>query len=336
MSPLRRTASPTAGAPSVPTVLTALGALSALLLAGCSAAGPAAALPAPRATATAKAAQPVAQIPASVLNGAAQPSLPIAAYQPTPALAAQAKYLDERMAQVCMQKFGIDYDPALSAAMTTQSVRIDQEFQSRMYGVSDPVAVHTYGYHLPSWTQGSAAPELVSAFPPAELSVLEGTAAAYHGQAIPQGGCRGWAASQLSQHGIDPSTGLPDDTAADTLVGQIQTNTFDQAQSDPRVLKVFAAWSACMRTHGDDYQTPFTAAADPHWTSGAPTAREIAVAEQDVTCKSQVNLLNVEYTVVSGYQNAAINRSAAVLSPLKAQLGTEATTLAQLTAQYRK
>jgi hypothetical protein len=331
MSPLRRTASPTAGAL---TVLTALGALSALLLAGCSAAGPAAALPAPRATATVQAAQPAAQIPASVLNGALQPSLPIAAYQPTPALAAQAKYLDEGMTQICMQKFGFDYDPALSTAMTTQSVSIDQEFQSRMYGVSDPVAVHTYGYHLPSWTQGSAAPELVSDFPPAELSALEGTAAAYHGQAVPQGGCRGWAASQLSQHGIDPSTGLPDDTAANSLVAQIQTNTFDQAQADPRVLKVFSAWSACMRTHGDDYQTPFAAAADPRWTSSAPSAQEIAVAEQDIACKTQVNLLSVEFTVVSGYQNTAIAQNAAVLSPLKAQLGTEATTVARLTAQY--
>jgi hypothetical protein len=268
---------------------------------------------------------------------------PITAYEPTPTQAAQVKYLDERLTQVCMQGFGFAYAPQLSTGAIAQSVRIDQEFLSRMYGVSDPAAVHEYGYHLPAWTQGSAAPDLVAAMPAAQRSVFEGTTKSYGGQAVPQGGCRAWAAGQLAQRGIDPSSAWPTDTSANTnaatdtasLVAQIQTDAFEQAQSDPRVLAVFGKWSACMRAYGDDYPTPFVAAADQHWATGTPTAREIEVAEHDLACKSRVGLAGVETAVVSGYQESAIAGHAAVLAPLRARLGAAAAAINELMARYR-
>src|ERR1700722_7508804 len=99
-----------------------------------------------------------------------------------------------------------------------------------MYGVSDLASVRAYGYHLPPWVQGGA-PQLASSLPADALSVLDGTASAYAGRPVPAGGCRSWASDQLTGRGIDPSTGAPADPTADALADQIQTSSFEQAQS---------------------------------------------------------------------------------------------------------
>jgi hypothetical protein len=261
-------------------------------------------------------------------------TLPILVYEPTPAQAAQVKYLAERLTQVCMQGFGFAYERQLSTTAIAQGVRIDQEFESRMYGVSDPVAVREYGYHLPPWTQGPAAPDLIAELPAAELSVFDGTATTYDHRTIPPGGCQGWAVNLLAQHGIDSSTGWPSGAGGASLVAQIQTDTFQKAQTDRRVVSIFGTWSACMRTYGDDYATPFTAAGDPQWSTAAPSAREIEVAEHDIACKSKVRLAAVESAVVAEYQNAAISEDTATLAPLEAQLGAETTAIGQFMARY--
>jgi hypothetical protein len=317
------------------TARTSAGVLGLLLLAGCAVAGSGARQSLPPTDPTSKpvpAAAAPSLVSASVLR--LQVPSPINAYELTPAQAAQEKYLTERATQVCMGNFGLTYDPGLSASAVSQGVQIDQEFQSRMYGVSDPAAVRTYGYHLPTWTQGTAAPDLISALPPAELSVLEGSVPSYDGRAVPQGGCRGWAADQLTELGIDTSTGQPNESTAESQVVQIQTNSFEQAQSDPRVLAVFGEWSACMRTHGDSYRTPFDAAGDPRWATSAPTAPEIATAEQDLACKTQVNLLGVDSAVVADYQNTAISANSTVLATAKAQVAEQGTSLLRAMARF--
>ena len=302
--------------------LTALlaAALGALSLAWYAVTGHVATLPTPAAKA--------------VSISASQAQLPITAYEPTPTQAAQTKYLTQRLTQLCMRGFGFAYDPELSTSTITEGVRIDQEFQSRMYGVSDPVAVRTYGYHLPSWTQGSAAPELASDLPTAEESVLDGTVATYDRQTVPQGGCTAWAGTRLAQRGIDPSSAQPGGVDAEALAVQLQTTTFEQAQSDPRVLAVFSEWSACMRAAGDDYASPFAAAGDPRWETSAATGQEIKTAGQDLVCKLRVNVSGVEAAVWSDYQNAAIARNAAALGPVKARMARQAAALQSAMAQY--
>ena len=315
------------------TVKTAAGVLGSLLLAGCATAGNVAGPPlAPTSVPQTVSAAAPSPVSASVLR--LQAPSPIAAYELTPTQAAQEKYVIERATQVCMEGFGFTYDSGLSTSAITQGVQIDQEFQSRMYGVSDPAAVRTFGYHLPTWTQGTQKPDLVSALPPAELSVLEGSVSSYDGQAVPQGGCRTWAANQLAQLGIDTSSGRPNESTAESQVIQIQMDTFEQAQSDPRVLAVFGKWSTCMQAHGDDYQTPFLAAGDPRWETSAPTAQEIATAEQDLACKSQVNLLGTDSAVVADYQNTAISANAAMLKAAKAQVAEQGTSILRAMARF--
>jgi len=258
---------------------------------------------------------------------------PLAAYEPTPMQAAQVKYLVERLTQVCMRGFGLVYAPELSTSTIANSVLIDQEFQSRVYGVSDLNAVSTYGYHLPPWTQGTAAPDLVADIPADELSVLEGTGTSYDGRAIPAGGCDDQAVEQLSQLGIDAS-GQPGGAGVGSLITQIQEDSFEQAQSDPRVLAVFGKWSACMLAHGDDYQTPFTAAGDSRWSNDAPTAGEISIAKQDIACKTQVNLVSIDSSVVADYQNTAIAENAMTLTPVKSQVQSQGQALQREMARY--
>jgi hypothetical protein len=149
----------------------------------------------------------------------------------------------------------------------------------------------------------------------------------YDGQAVPQGGCSTSAVSQLAQRGIDLPAAQPNDSDAESLVAQIQTNSFEQAQSDPRVLTVFGEWSACMRANGDDYQSPFAAAGDPRWGTAAPTAPEIGTAEHDLACKLRVNLSGVESVVVSEYQNAAITENAPALAAAKERIAGQAVAL---------
>jgi hypothetical protein len=52
------------------------------------------------------------------------------------------------------------------------------------------------------------------------------------------------------------------------------------------------------------------AQADPRWSGTTASAIEIATANDDVACKVRVNLIGVEYAVVSDYQNAGIALSA--------------------------
>jgi hypothetical protein len=130
--------------------------------------------------------------PSSVL----QYQLPLAAYQLTPLQNAEEDYLAPRLEQLCLGKLGFSFLPGLSKKVITQSVRITDEFETRLYGVSDPVAVRTYGYHLPSWVQGSGIPESAAELGAAEWAALTGKGTPPAGRAVPRGrapACSGFA-----------------------------------------------------------------------------------------------------------------------------------------------
>jgi hypothetical protein len=258
-------------------------------------------------------------------------ALPLTAYELTPTQDAQVKYLSQRLTQICMQGFGFDYDSSLSTTSVAESVRVDGEFRTREFGVSDPAAVAEYGYHLPPWTAGSVAPTLVADLPSAQLAVLNGTVPTYgpDHKAVPRGGCHTSASVQLAQRGIDPSG-----TDAAAAVGQIEADTFDQAQKDPRVLAVFGAWSACMRAAGYTFATPFTAAGDPRWAASTASAAEIATAQRDLACKTQVGVAGIETAVWTEDQDAAIGRDTATLAPARSQVLAQASALQAAMAEF--
>jgi hypothetical protein len=283
-----------------------------------------------------RSAVPPRPVATPMLSSVSQAQLPIASYELTEQQMAQVQYLSQRLRQRCMRDFGFDFLPELSTASIAQTVRIAQEFDSRWYGVSDETAARTYGYHMPTWVNGTAAPKLIAKLPTAERGVFEGSASTYDNRAIPRGGCVGAAAEQLAQAGIGADTQRSDGSDPGTLVGNIRRNDFNRAQSDPRVLAVFAKWSACMDSHGYHYNSPFTAVADPRWatTVTTPSALEIQTAEADIACKLRVNLLGIEYTVIADHQNADIAKNAQILATAKTQITQQSEALQHLMTRY--
>jgi hypothetical protein len=142
------------------------------------------------------------------------------------------------------------------------------------------------------------------------------------------------ASNQLAQGGIGADTQATGGSGPGTVIGGIQAGAFQSAQSDPRVLAAFQAWSACTQTSGHHYGTPFTAAGDPRWGTDSPAGpAEIRTAEQDLGCKLKVNLLGIEFAVVSDYQNAGLAKNAQVLPGIKAEIAEESADLSRLMAR---
>lgn len=307
------------------TILVAMSLGCVLAGAGCASGGSAAA-PAALRPASTPSATPT---PSSVLEY----QLPVAAYELTPQQIAEEDYLAQRLEQLCLGKLGFSFLPGLSAKVIAQGVRITDEFESRLYGVSDPVAVRTYGYHVPAWVQGTGKPAGAADLGTAEWAALTGKGPAPAGRPVPRGGCSGQAERELLQAGINASAQQSGGSDPSTLASSVQLASFERAQSSPPVHAVFARWSACMRGYGDHYATPFTAAADPRWTrSATPSRLEIQIAEHDIGCKLRVNVLGVEFAVVSRYQDQAITARAAAFAQARKIIASDALGLRRLMA----
>jgi hypothetical protein len=287
----------------------------------------------------AKPSPPAAYPTSTTFTSVLQMKFPDDAYEPNAAQSAEIEYLNLRLTQQCMKGFGFDYLPTLSATVISQGTKVNDEVRTRLYGISDATAAAAYGFHVPSWVSGTTSPQTVAQLPAAERAVLDGQGAkSYDGKAVPADGCVGRTADLLSAAGVSGTDlrqgGSSGDDAA-SLPHTIELNAFQAAQSDPRVLAVFAKWSACMSGFGYHYGTPFAAAGDTRWTNAAAASpAEIQAAQHDIACKLRVNLLDVEYSVESGYEAAAIAKNAQTMAAAKTELSTEITGLNRLMKEY--
>jgi len=266
----------------------------------------------------------------------AQLQLPLAAYQLSNAQLSEEQYLVYLLEKRCMARLGFQFLPGLTSNYDAAGTRILDEFDSRVWGVSDPTVVRQYGYHLPAWVQGSARPQSIGSLPAAARLALTGevtqgggaaSASASGGAAgIPKGGCAQQAAQQITARlGRSVGTTPP-------LIAQINDESFARARSDPRTLAVFSKWSACMTAHGYSYSNPFQPAAAVN-QSAPPSQAEIQTAMTDVACKRKTNLLGITYAVQSDYQNELIDKYAPELAGIKAQAKRQAGVIASLVAK---
>jgi hypothetical protein len=92
---------------------------------------------------------------------------------------------------------------------------------------------------------------------------------------------------------------------------------WDWAKSDPHVLMVERAWSACMARHRLHYQTNVDLEWNRTWPN-PPTPAEITAAVADVGCNKQANLANTYLTVEAAYQRAAIGLNQPSLQQMQA------------------
>jgi len=304
--------------------------LGLVLLSGCGGSA--------KAATAAKPSLPAAYPTSTVYTSVLAMKFPVDPYEENATQSGEVDYLSLRLTQLCMKDFGFAYLPGLSTAMIARDAEVMDVARSRLYGISDATAAAAYGYHLPSQTGGSTGPEIASRLPAAEQDVLDGQGVTtHHDRAVPVGGCIEQSRDQLSQADALGTDLQQQDGSTDpaALPHAIDQNAFKDAQSDPRVLAVFAKWSSCMAAFGYHYSTPFAAAGDSRWVDavGASPA-EIQAAERDISCKLRVNLLDVEYSVESGYEMAAMARNTQTMAAAETELSTETAALNRLMKQY--
>jgi hypothetical protein len=241
-------------------------------------------------------------------------TLPIQAYKPTAAEQNLVTDAEEKLISQCMSEFGFTWKYVPSNVSNYNEV-------TREYGVTDLATVRQYGYQLPPAEAGgqsagnSATPAASGPLSPSELLVLSGSTtgstpgnapAVYRGRQVPHGGCAGQARARV--------TGVDEIDPTD-LVDTIGLGMWQESQSDPRVLKAFGDWSACMRQAGYSFPTPLAAAA--RWAGKAVSQAQIDTAVTDVRCKQRTNLIGIWFTVESGYENEAIRRNIKSLTEIR-------------------
>jgi hypothetical protein len=206
----------------------------------------------------------------------------------------------------CMKSFG------LSWPVNGQKASDWTPPNARRYAIVEPQKAKTDGYHLSAATTEPAAQKAPS---PEAMNVWAGQGErTFAGKPVPAGGCAGEAVRQLTRGAPTADPGLPE---------KLQLQTYARTKADSRVVRAFAAWSACMQAKGFSYPDPYAASADQRWRTPKAGPAEIAVATADVACKSQTRLPGLMLAVETAYQNRAAAQNAAALTAVKAYLGTE-------------
>jgi hypothetical protein len=245
-------------------------------------------------------------------------ALPLDSYeqvsvQQQDALTAASDLLTQR----CMQAGGFSYT---TAAEPGQGAATVASIESSGYGLTSLAQAQYLGYKQPA--RGSGADGPAGLFVPAFVgqqnkhgtawtSALLGFVPGARVRAPAREGCL--QAAYLELYGTLSGNPNPDPVPAITI-GSAQWT-----QSDPRVLAVQRAWSACMARHGLIYKTP-AQATNRGWPR-TPSPAEIATAVADVQCKTQTNLVNIWLTVEAAYQQALIGQNASSLAQLQANFG---------------
>lgn len=277
--------------------------------------------------------------------GEGQMSLPLDAYHLSAHETAERINESNVIARSCMKSFGIDYLTNVSNI----TAKVEAGFgvnDSRRYGLTDPSAAKTYGYHLPTpnvSVKGAAArpyPDIKD-LSPQQRQVLRGDAAAaptakagsatagsYRSKPIPQGGCLG-VTDKVLHNPVDGNS------QASVSPAELQREDYLKTQSDPKVLAAFQTWSRCMATHHYYYPNPISAATDPRWNmKKLPTRQELATAAADLTCKKHTYLIQIEYQVETALQNASIKDHADALAPLKSLVTAQRASLQSAITTY--
>jgi hypothetical protein len=259
-------------------------------------------------------------VPIPTVLDASHLALPIEQYMFTDRDMTTLQQAQAALARSCMARFGFDWHPTTPGSDTGT---VDAANAAHRYGLTDPQAAAAHGYHYTGPGSGSPKAADAARLTAAEAPVLTGAAldgseapTTYHGIVIPMGGCLGEATLNLS--------GQPGVLGDGALVTNINIGSYDQSYSDARVTTAFRTWSACMKTKGFDYPNPTAAPGkDPKFSGTTASPLEIAIAQSDVACKQQTNLVGIWYAADSAYQQVAIAHNAKALTEVKQHLVDE-------------
>ncbi|CAG7647438.1 hypothetical protein [Actinacidiphila bryophytorum] len=244
--------------------------------------------------------------PAPSPDPATAPSLflPIARYSLSPSDELLLGRATNAVIEKCMARFGLSWKPA--PFVTPPSGVI----QDRRYGVTSGADAAVNGYHLPA-----AAPpahpkesphERLALIGPEAIGDPAGSTVELSGRKVPVGGCQGEA-----QRAVD---GDPGALPASEVASRISGESYRASLADPAVQKVFAAWSACMRTRGFSYRDPISAIGS--FSEKTASAAEKKVATADVLCKQRTDLVPVWFASDARVQRTMIAPQSAVLATI--------------------
>ncbi|MEU1367966.1 hypothetical protein ABZ454_17735 [Streptomyces sp. NPDC005803] len=257
--------------------------------------------------APASGAEPAQPSKASPSPDTAHRRLPVEDYLMSPTENDRVERARSSLISACMKRFTLDFTP-----YTPDYTKMAGQVSNR-YGPTDTKVAATHGYHpaREQIAEGEAPGQkalsadmrrvLGSSIAPAGATPPE-SPGSYRGIRIPAGGCAGEADRTLTSGG-----GIIQDAEAAIA---INFSSFEKSAADPRVKKVFAAWSTCMREKNFSYATPLEAINDPRWKTDGPSAPEIATAVAEVECKQRYGVVDVWFSVESTYQRADITAEA--------------------------
>ncbi|MDT7840165.1 hypothetical protein [Streptomyces justiciae] len=242
--------------------------------------------------------------------------------------------------QSCMKDYGIDLTLPRAGANPPPSDN-DANIERR-YGITDRAEAEQYGYELPpalrehttqtmrdlsgvevevltghTKPEPPKTPEEVKAGEPVAVP-NQGTKPAraeYNGKKLKTGGCIGWSKDQLGVKEADP-----------TFVAQLAGDSLMQSMKDDKVIKAIAAWSACMDGKGHTgLADPYKAMDQGVTSDGEPSQESIALAVDDIDCKTQTDLVKIWFGVESAIQDQQIADNKSQLTGIKEQHGNEVT-----------
>ncbi|NUW35769.1 hypothetical protein HTZ77_30740 [Nonomuraea sp. SMC257] len=207
---------------------------------------------------------------------------------------------EEILVRDCMRRRGMAWE------VLPRSAAEDLEPPNRRrYGVVEPEVARLFGYHSPPDRPTVARRAAARDSRARRLSAEEQRAA--YGE---KDGCLEQARSHLEQ-------GTPQ--VDEALFNRLISETFAQSQRDPRVVRVFRAWSACMREQGRQYADPLAAITDRRWmTDGPASQEEIRAARADVRCKERTGLVPAWAAVERRIQDDAVDAHPAAFRALRA------------------
>lgn len=103
------------------------------------------------------------------------------------------------------------------------------------------------------------------------------------------------------------------------LVETIKGNSYKESAKDPKVVAVFAQWSACMKTKGYSYKEPLDTVDDPRFHNPYEASDlEIATAKADLDCRSRYPVAQTWFNAESALQVKALKSHQSELDKVKA------------------
>ncbi|MFE2060039.1 hypothetical protein [Streptomyces sp. NPDC059446] len=240
--------------------------------------------------------------------------------------------------QSCMKGYGIEL--ALPRAGANPPPSDNDVNIERRYGITDRAEAQKYGYELaPALREHTEQPlrdlsdvevEILTGHTkPEPLKAPEGTKAGvtssspgqgvkparaeHNGKKLKTGGCIGWSKDQLGAQEADP-----------IAVAELAGDSLTQSMQDTKVIKAIGAWSSCMDGKGHaGLADPYKAMDQGVTNDGQPSQESIALAVDDIDCKTQTDLVKVWSDVETAIQNEQIAGDKSRLTGIKSQHGKE-------------